>query len=161
MSGWVDSFAPKAFEPKTVEAEGDYRLKIDNVTTGTMEAKPERNEGPKRYFKIECYIAAKGYPKISIFLTEGNSFDATATAFFDTFAISYGNWNIETWKGAEGLMHITPFNKNGYKDMKATYILNSEGRVMNRQAPMQVPSQPMPQQTMGNGAPDQFGNIPF
>lgn len=153
MSGWVDTYQPAAFQPRIVETEGDYRLKIESVTTGTMDAKPDKNEGPKRYYKVECCINAKGYPHVSIFITEGKNFDATATAFFDTFGIQYGNWNIEQWRGHEGNMHISLFEKNGYKDQRATYILNSDGRVPIPPQSMQRPVQ----QTMGNGY--QYGNF--
>ena len=162
---WVNDYQPEAITPNMVEREGDYMLKIMETTTGVISAKPERNESEKRYYRVECIIGARGYPKISIFLTEGKNFNSIATAFFDTFGIAYGNWNTEQWKGLEGAMHISITEKNGRKEMFPTYIVDGNGRVVRRMAPQSQPMsapQPMPQQVpMGNGNFDQLGDIPF
>lgn len=159
---WVNDYQPEAITPNIVERDGDYALKILDVTTGTIPANPEKNQPEKRFYRVECMIAAKGYPKISVFLTEGNNFNAIATAFFDTFGIAYGNWNTEMWKGLEGAMHIALTQKNGRKEMLPTYIVDGNGRVVRRMAPQSQPMsapQPMPQQApMGNG--NSFGAGP-
>ena len=127
MSGWVDDYAAESIKANIVPCEGDYHLRIEKVETGTIEAKD--GEPAKRYFRIDCLIAAEGYPHVSIFLTEGKNFNANATAFFDTFGIQRGNWNYEEWKMLEGWMHIE-LKKNGqYTNMVPRYILNSDGYV--------------------------------
>lgn len=158
---WVNDYQPEAITPNIVERDGDYMLKIMDVSTGTIPANPEKNQPEKRFYRVECMIAAKGYPKVSVFLTEGKNFNAIATAFFDTFNINYGNWNTEEWKGREGAMHIAITEKNGRKEMFPTYIVDASGRVQRRApAPQNMAPQPMPQ-TMGNGNLDQLGEIPF
>lgn len=145
MSGWIDDYREEAIKPNIVEHEGNYQLKVAGAKIGSFEGK--NGEASKRYYQVDCIINAPGFPHVSIFLTEGNSFNAVATAFFDTFGIAYGNFNYSSWTGHKGWMYIGLKKKGEYTNMEPRYILDDNGRVMRAvetpQTPQQAPQQPM------------------
>lgn len=151
---WCDTYAEEAIKPKRVEQEGVYQLKVAEVTTGTTKPKEGTNESPKKYFKIKCIINYPGYPDVSVFLTEGDTFNANATAFFDTFNLQKGNFNYQSWINAVGYMKIELRKKGEYVNMEPRYILGPDGRVVRQN--VQAPAQPAPTSNV-----DQFGDIPF
>lgn len=128
-SGWAGGYQPEAIKPNIVEREGNYWLKIVNVTTGNIQPKAA-GDMAKRYFQIECIINAPGTPKVSIFLTEGPKFNAHATAFFDTFSIQRGDFNSNDWIGRTGMMKIELKQKGEYMNMDPRYILDENGYVI-------------------------------
>lgn len=161
---WVTEYTPEAIRANTVKAEGIYQLKVMNVKTGSMKPKNGEQYG-KKYFQVECIINAEGYPKVSVFLTEGPGFNGEATAFFDTFGIRRGNFNAEEWRDHIGLMFIKLETKDGYTNMRPRYNLDANGNYINPNTQQQSPApQYQPQNTSQpqyQQQEDSFGDIPF
>lgn len=161
---FVEDYQPENIKPNIVDHEGEYNLRVENVEFGRIEAK-NPGEAEKRYYRADCIIAFNGYPHVSIFLTEGPRFSAEATAFFDTFGIPRGNWNIETWRGHEGRMKIELRKKGEYTNMVPRYLLGPDGYVQKNvpQQQMQQSYNASPMQQQNYGAPDEgtLGDIPF
>lgn len=153
---WIDSYQPDNIKPGTVKQEGDYEVMILGVKSGTI------SESGKRFLQIMCKIRAEGEPRISLFLTEGPNFNATATAFFDTFNLPRGDQNCESWRGKRGFIHINLAKKDGYTNMIPRYILDENGFVkksnnLQPAAPMQQ-TQQVDYETVSM---DELGDIPF
>ena len=81
--GYFNTYQRKAIQAGIVDQEGDYQVKITEVTPGTIN---DPRNGDKQYVQVKCLVNHKALPTISIFLTEGESFDGNFTAFCDTFA---------------------------------------------------------------------------
>jgi len=133
---YMDDYAPEPVRPGRVDKEGDYELMILDVSRGTT-------KDGARYMRVKCKINYPGEPRVSFFLTEGNSFAGRATAMFDTFGISRGNWNTEGWRGRRGYMHIRLRQKDGYLNMEPEFILDEEGFFVGY---------PLPEKTEQNAA---------
>lgn len=158
--GYFESYQAEAFKPNIVDKEGRYEIKVDKVLFSGP-------QDEKRYTRIDCIIRAAGYPHISLFLTEGKSFNATLTAFYDTFNIPRGSSNTDEWIGAKGFIDITFKEKDGYKNMIPHYITGPDGYVVRPGQTVQQqnsPAIPMQQQVAqvfgGEALPDD-GEIPF
>lgn len=154
----------KAIEPSYVDQEGDYQVKITGYDQGTL----EKDGITQRYTRVTCLVNYKTRPSISIFLTEGKSFDGNFTAFCDTFGI-VPEMSFDQWIGKKGYVHIMLKKKDGFTNMVPRWILNEQGYVMdevkaaaNKDARQQQPSQaPQAQQPYGNYSNDDLGDIPF
>ena len=120
---YFEDYSAKPIQANIVPKEGRYEIKVNEIYFN-------KKEDPKRYTRVDCIVNAPGYPHISIFLTEGPSFDAQATAFYDTFNIQRGNTDMNAWKGKKGWIDITIKTKDGYQNMIPHYILDSNGYVM-------------------------------
>lgn len=121
--GYYESYQAQPVRYNLVPNEGRYQIKIDKV----MESEPGTSP---RYTRIDCVINADGRPHISLFLTEGQNFNGNATAFFDTFGITRGNFDYNSWLGIKGWIDITFKKKDGFTNMVPHYILNEEGYVV-------------------------------
>lgn len=150
---WIDSYQPESIKPGIVKQEGDYEVMILGVKSGTI------SDSGKRFVQIMCKIRAEGEPRISLFLTEGPNFNATATAFYDTFNIQRGDQNCESWRGKRGVIHINLAKKDGYTNMIPRYILDENGYVKRTDSQTAAPiQQNVNYETVSM---DELGDIPF
>lgn len=163
---YFGDYQRKAIQSGVVDQEGDYQVKITEALEGTMN---DPQKGPKKYVQVKCTVNYKTYPTISIFLTEGDSFDGNYTAFCDTFGIN-PQGDPAAWIGRTGWIHINLKKKDGFTNMVPRWLLGDDGFVRrevaaaslgNSQGPMQNgrPVMNQPQQTAVMD--DQFGDIPF
>lgn len=124
--GYFGDYQRKAIAPGYVDKEGDYELKIVNIKTGEIDGP----EGKKRYTQVECEINWGEKPHVSIFLTEGKTFDGNFTAFCDTFGIDPAGRDFRAWIGKRGYCHILLKQKDGFTNMVPRWILR-DGYVMD------------------------------
>jgi len=132
---YFENYQPENIKPSVVKQEGEYQVKIDNVECG------QTNDGV-RWTRIICVVLAEGAPRVSLFLTEGKNFNATATAFYDTFNIPRGDTNPASWRGKTGRIKIFLGKKNGYTEMYPRYILDENGFVVRSGQPQQYNAMP-------------------
>lgn len=156
---YFESYREEAILPKTVE--GRFETKVNDVQPGTM-------KDGTRFTRVDLIINAQGYPHVSLFLTDGPNFNAHFTAFCDTFGLPRGNQNFEQWKGQKGWLDISVVEKDGYKNMRPSYILDENGWVVRpnntqpqQAAPQQPQYNPAPQQPQMYGAMSEGEDIPF
>ncbi len=117
-----ENYTAEPIKAAIVEREGDYQLKVTEVTMG-------KTKDNLQYYRIKCLINATGFPEVSVFLTEGLKFNSNATAFFDTFDIERGNFDTNSWIGHKGYMHIQLKQGEKYMNMIPLYILDDNGWV--------------------------------
>ena len=120
---YFGTYQAEPIRAKIVPNEGIYLCKIGDITFG------KTNDGAE-YTRIDCVINSDGFPHVSIFLTDGESFNSMATAFYDTFEIQRGNQDVESWKGKHGYLDIRFKMKDGFKNMIPYFIKDSEGWVI-------------------------------
>lgn len=119
---YFESYKQESIKPRRVPHDGDYLCMVIGVKFGNT-------KDGARYTQITCKIKSDGEPRVSLFLTEGDNFNAKATAFYDTFGIDRGNENTKSWIGKKGYLHIALVQKDGYTNMQPSYILNEDGYV--------------------------------
>lgn len=162
---YFGDYQRKAIQSGVVDQEGDYQVKITEVGEGTLN---DPKTGTKKYVQVKCLVNHANRPTVSIFLTEGDSFDGNYTAFCDTFGINpQGDPNA--WIGRTGWIHINLKKKDGFTNMVPRWLLGEDGFVRrevaaaslgNSQGPM-LRGQPVMQQPQQATLEDQFGDIPF
>lgn len=119
---YFDTYQAEPIRAKIVPKEGIYLCKVGDITFG------QTTDGSE-YTRIDCIINSDGFPHVSIFLTAGESFNAMATAFYDTFGIPRGDQNVESWKGKRGYLDIKFKMKDGFKNMIPYFVRDSDGWV--------------------------------
>lgn len=164
MNGIFDGYEPEPIK-KRIVPEGDYTVKVKNVTFQTMH---KDGEPDTAYIRVECVINYEGFPEVSIFITKNKSFNSVLTAFYDTFGIQRGDFNFNNWMNKIGVVRIKHKQKGEFTNMDPQFILDENGYAHHQtgNAGGNVQNQPMPQQVntvsnMFGGDEDQFGNIPF
>jgi hypothetical protein len=157
---WIDDFQSENIQKNIVAQEGIYTLRIEKAAEGCGEMNENGTKVSKKYIRIECIINAPGYPTVSVFLTEGKSFNGEATAFFDTFNLNHGDWAYGHWIHHYGNMFIRLKQKDGFTNMVPRYLLGEDGFVDKSQA-LHVPEQqnasaaPVPARVPAAAAPVQ------
>ncbi len=119
--GMFDGCKPEPIRKSVVEKPGDYWLRILDVQTGNSP-----RDGAF-YIRVTCGVIGYTGVNASVFLTQGLSWNSQLTAFFDTFGIRRFEENFSAWKGSVGKMHIELSQKDGYTNMKPTFILDDAG----------------------------------
>lgn len=138
---YFEDFQPEAIRAKIVPKEGVYLCKVSEITQGNL-------EDGRRYVRVQCVVNSEGHPIVSLFLTEGESFNGNLTAFCDTFSIQRGNYDFDAWKDKRGYLKILLQKKGEYTNMVPRYILDENGYVVR-------PTPNLPQNTGYNQAPQQ------
>lgn len=166
---YFGDYQRKAIQVGVVDQEGDYQVKITEVGEGQL---TDPQKGPKRYVQVKCVVNYKTFPSVSIFLTEGDSFDGNFTAFCDTFGIN-SQADANSWIGKTGWIHILLKKKDGFTNMVPRWLLGEDGYVRKEVAAAALSnSQGAVRQNVQAQAPihgqapvsndiDQFGDIPF
>jgi hypothetical protein len=131
---WIDDFESENIQKNIVPQEGVYTLRIEKAAEGVGEMNENGTKVTKKYIRIECIVKAPGFPSVSIFLTEGKSFNGEATAFFDTFNLNHGDWAYTHWVHHYGNMFIRLKQKDGFTNMVPRYLLGEDGFVDKSQA---------------------------
>lgn len=161
---YFGDYQRKAITPGNVDQDGDYEVTI----IGTKQGELTNDRGKQRYVQVECSVAHKNNPKISIFLTEGPSFDGNFTAFCDTFGISPNCKTFDEWKGKRGWIHIVLKQKGDFINMIPRWILGDDNYVLedvrraaNGGTASQVQQQAAAVQNTFGATDEELGDIPF
>lgn len=129
--GFMNEYQPDTIRMNVVPKEGRYSLRIEKVTEGQS----EKDGKTTRYIRIECIVNSEGFPPLSLFLTEGESFNSNATAFFDTFNLNRSDFAFSHWIHARGNVDISlKKNDRGFINMIPHYIWGDDGFVNAQQA---------------------------
>ena len=144
MTGIFEGYEPEPIK-KRIVPEGDYTVKVKNVTFNTMK---KDGEADTAYIRVECVINYEGFPEVSIFITKNKSFNSVLTAFYDTFGIQRGDYNFNNWMNRCGVIRIKHKQKGEYVNMDPQFILDDAGYAHHKSenAGGNVQNQPMPQQ---------------
>lgn len=163
--GYFGDYNREGIQAGVVDQEGDYQVKIVEYTQGQIN---DPKEGQKQYTQVKCLVRHKAYPTISIFLTEGKTFNGNFTAFCDTFGIDPRE-SMEAWIGRTGWIHINLKQKDGFTNMVPRWLLAEDGYVRREVAAaanqgtnrQQQPVRQAPQESYGDLSNEEFGEIPF
>lgn len=117
---FFEDYEPISANPKTVAETGDYRVRIVSVAIGV-------STSSKRHLSIDLVTDDEQEVEFTLYLEEGEQFNRDATLFYDTFGITRGSTDTDSWIDSTGYINI----KLQDSKMLFSWIVSNDGYACN------------------------------